>query len=213
MRLTNAMRENIVFSALTAAFGKQLETSNKEVSDGIALCYSEIYAAHMAVVASTPAELRESIFSRSGNKIKVCVNGTQLEVLRSVYRCKSNYNKLNWPTEEKHEVAYAYRFGNLRKDSWSSEAMAINVETCPINYARMLHVRNAHVALIGQIEALGTQLQSVLKCATTDTKLLELAPELEPYIPTPVFNKTNTGLVPLDVVNSVRAALQGVQAS
>lgn len=213
MRLTNAMRENIVFSALTAAFGKQLKASKKEISDCVALCYSEIYAQHMAVVASTPAELRPDVFNRSGHNIKVTVNGTKLLVLRDVYLCKTKYNDSGWRTDEKHEVAYAYRFGELRVNNYDPRPMAIDPSTCPINFERMLAARDAHDVLIEQIKALGHQLRSVVQCATTDVKLLELAPELGPYIPTPVVNKAGTGLVPLDTINSVRAALQGVKAS
>lgn len=197
MRLTNAMRAEIVRRILIDTFKERHEILRKRLNAFIDRVYRKQFDAQIQLANGVPKDMAETMFKKWDGSINLFLNGTELAFISNV---GSSY------TNDRAYTTYPYAFGELRNRyekqmdvTLLKHGAALSAEASELNTA-VEQFNDAH-------DALKAQIQGILAACTTDKKVLEFLPEAEPYLPKDNV-AGNKALVSIDTLNSVRAVLQ-----
>lgn len=200
MRLTNDMRKAIVQAAVGKAYSQMFELSVKQVQKAVKKCYEALYQAELAVIASVPEPMRATLFYESGRTIEIVLDGTKQEqYLTNRSRSTDDFNPGSIYRFGEHRTYY----GNNRVDFTPLK------ETHPELIEELKKALATNESVAKDREAFQTQLEQIVHSVTTTPKLLELAPELAPFVPEGAVAATKA-LLPADTVASVRAVLSSI---
>ena len=202
MRITNALRADIMHRVVNKAFGDQIEAAKKRFADAARLAFEEIYKAEIAASKNIPAELRDTM-------LHVC-GYFYVNVLGS----KVQFPVHPWSDGETELAVYnkhGYLYGGMRdKSRYRSNYIDVTPFSCPVNFLLVKNCRDELSQLYNSAAALRDQINLVLNSTMSSKKLLEMAPELEEYLPKNSIVATKA-VIPMDTVNSLRAVLQGIK--
>lgn len=200
MRLTNSMRAAIVRTAVGKAYGEIFDLSIKQVQKAVKTCYEALYERHLALVYSVAEPMRSEVFYESGRTIEIIIKGAKQEqYLQSSERATDDFNP-----------GSKYRFGEHRAYYGSTKVdFTPLLETHPglVEELNKALLTNAKIA--ADREAFKAQLEQLVNSVTTVAKLVELAPELAPFVPEGAAAATKA-LLPADMLTSVRAVLSSI---
>lgn len=202
MRLTKTLKASILEAVMKEAFGEAFTKANAEVNEAVELFLEDYFAAELKAVELIPADLRNSMLVPRSRSIclrfKTKVEGPYTDIVTCEMNRNFLYTGFDYPLQ--------YAFGELTSHYESSVDVLENYNSPAKD--RVLAASLAVELLFKQLTAAREQVETLLASVTTDTKLLELAPEMAKYLPA---TSGNTSLVPIDLVYSVRGLLQGCQ--
>jgi len=203
MRLTNAMRSDIVERAVKKAYDTLDSLARKQVREQVGLAYDAVYEKHLQAVELVPKELRAEVFEI--NQSSICIQDGSVR-LGYCDDLGSTTSGRNFPFPR------MYRFANTRGNRYSWEA-AMDIlplkKSHPELHASFFAALNTLETVCKEASAFKKQLIAIVSSVNTDKKLLEIMPELAEFISKPT--EPCKSLLPLDVINSVRAVLQSTQ--
>ena len=203
MRLTNAIRSDIVERAVKKAYDTLDSLARTQVREQVGLVYDAIYEKHLQAVELVAKELRADVFEINQSSIRIEDGSVRLEYY---YDLGSTTSGKDFPFPR------MYRFANTRGSRYSWESamnIAPLVQTHPEVHASFYAALNTLETVRKEASAFKKQLIAIVSSVNTDKKLLEIMPELAEFIPKPT--EPCKSLLPFDVINSVRAVLQSTQ--
>lgn len=203
MRLTNSMRAAIVRTAVGKAYSEIFDLSVKQVQKAVKTCYEALYEKELALVASVPEPMRSEVFYESGRTVEIFIKGAkQIQYLQTSERATDDFNP-----------GSKYRFGEHRTYYGNTQ-----VDFTPLLETHSGLVEELNKALMAnekiamERKAFKAQLEQLVNSVTTVAKLVELAPELAPFVPEGSVAATKA-LLPADMLTSVRAVLSSINES
>lgn len=200
MRLTNSMRAAIVRTAVGKAYTQVFELSVKQVQEAVKTCYETLYEAELALINSIPEPMRSQVFYESGRTIGIVIKGVKQE----------QYLANNERSTDDFNPGSKYRFGEHRTYYGNTEVdFTPLLETHPelIEELKKALLTNEKIAM--DRKAFKAQLEQLVNSVTTVAKLVELAPELAPFVSEGAVAATKA-LLPADMLTSVRAVLSSI---
>jgi hypothetical protein len=199
MRLTKSIREHILRNALADLFDEMAEKHNAEVNVLVKTAFEEYFAEELETISTIPKEKRERIIGIYTGIIEVrLTSGEEKDsILLLNSRGKETSRYLKYPLP--------YGLGIFR-DRWN-QTILFSEKDIPKTYDMFKKINEKTKEIASQISLAKNQIKAILDSVTTDKKLIELAPELEKYLPKPEPAPSN--ILPIDLINSVRALLQG----
>lgn len=203
MRLTNSMRAAIVRTAVGKAYNEIFDLSIKQVQKAVKTCYETLYEAELALINSIPEPMRSQVFYESGRTIGIVIKGVKQE----------QYLANNERSTDDFNPGSKYRFGEHRTYYGNTKVdFTPLLETHPelVEELKKALLTNEKIAM--DRKAFKTQLEQLVNSVTTVAKLVELAPELAPFVPEGAVAATKA-LLPADMLTSVRAVLSSINES
>lgn len=200
MRLTNSMRAAIVRTAVGKAYNEIFDLSIKQVQKAVKTCYETLYEAELALINSIPEPMRSQVFYESGRTVGIVIKGVKQEqYLANNERSTDDFNPGNKYRFGEHRTYY----GNTKVD------FTPLLETHPelVEELKKALLTNEKIAM--DRKAFKAQLEQLVNSVTTVAKLVELAPELAPFVPEGAVAATKA-LLPADMLTSVRAVLSSI---
>ena len=203
MRLTNSMRAAIVRTAVGKAYNEIFDLSIKQVQEAVKTCYETLYEAELALINSIPEPMRSQVFYESGRTIGIVIKGVKQE----------QYLANNELSTDDFNPGSKYRFGEHRTYNGNTKVdFTPLLETHPelVEELKKALLTNEKIAM--DRKAFKAQLEQLVNSVTTVAKLVELAPELAPFVPEGAVAATKA-LLPADMLTSVRAVLSSINES
>lgn len=203
MRLTNDMRKAIVQAAVGKAYSQMFELSVKQVQKAVKTCYEALYEKELVLINSVPEPMRSEVFYESGRSIEIMLNGVKQEqYLTNSERTTDDFNP-----------GSKYRFGEHRAYYGSTKVdFTPLIETHPALVEELNKALTTNKKIALDRKAFKAQLEQLVDSVTTVAKLVELAPELAPFVPEGAVAATKA-LLPADMLTSVRAVLSSINES
>lgn len=205
MRITKAIRTNIMQKVVAKAFEAQITEKFKKLGDASRAAFAEIYKEEIAATKNIPVELRDSILTtKAFFHIKLDASDKYVRFPRHVWSTSDN------TSEYYVDNNFKYVYGHMRSQEFRSNFVRISLQTTPVNYIVIKQLIQEIEELFSSAAALRDQIMAVLESTCSSKKLIEMAPELADYFPKDevVMSKA---VLPLATVNSVRAVLQGLK--
>lgn len=210
MRITKAIRKDMLHAIMSKQFYPHAIKLNKELKALITEALQLTYAEQIAAVDLIPEHLRETMLSVTGGaRMHVRLIGTIEEdgkekILNRV-SCKFWSSTHRFYTSEM-QIPLKYKFGGLceRYEPYFYFDKKLNPEL----WDKIAAKQEEFDTYAKVMNDAADQITAVLASATTSKKLIELAPEMQSFLP--VETAPSRGLISMDTINSVRAMLTPV---
>lgn len=200
MRLTNSMREAIVRTAVGKAYNEIFDLSVNQVQKAVKACYETLYEAELTLVNSIPEPMRSRVFYESGRTIEIVIEGVKQE----------QYLPVDERATRSFNPGSKYRFGEHRTYFGNTEIdFTPLLGTHPELVEQLKKALLTNVKIASERKTFKAQLEQLVNSVTTVAKLVELAPELAPFVPEGATAATKA-LLPVDMLTSVRAVLSSI---